>query len=94
LTSPEAGAPTSRLFSSDPPEQQKDGNDDQDGAEDTDATVSAVRTSAGTEFERVFIMMAARWLSTVRWLIPRSGLYLVRFAKARLVSWGTTKTIS
>jgi len=37
------------------------------------AAASAVRTSAGRDFELVFLMMAARWLSTVRWLMPRSA---------------------
>src|SRR5688572_26983175 len=34
---------------------------------------SAVRISAGRDFEPVFFMVAARWLSTVRWLMPRSA---------------------
>jgi hypothetical protein len=34
---------------------------------------SAVRIKAGRDFEPVFLIMVARWLSTVRWLMPRSA---------------------
>ena len=37
------------------------------------AAAIAVRISAGRDFDPVLRMMAARWLSTVRWLMPRSA---------------------
>src|ERR1700722_1655660 len=37
------------------------------------AAASANRASAGNDLVPVFVMMAARWFSTVRWLIPRSA---------------------
>src|SRR6185437_8383162 len=33
----------------------------------------ANRANAGSDFEPVRFMIAARWLSTVRWLMPRSA---------------------
>jgi hypothetical protein len=46
-------------------------------------TVGAVRIRAGRDFEPVFLMMAARWLSTVRWLIPRSAEMFLLGSQAR-----------
>jgi hypothetical protein len=37
------------------------------------AAAIAVRIRAGRDLEPVFFMIAARWLSTVRWLMPRSA---------------------
>ena len=37
------------------------------------AAAIAVRIRAGSDLEPVFLMIAARWLSTVRWLMPRSA---------------------
>ena len=53
------------------------------------AAASAVRTSAGRDFELVFLMMAARWLSTVRWLMPRSAaMFLLGWpARTRSKIW-------
>ena len=53
------------------------------------AAASAVRISAGRDFEPVFLMMAARWLSTVRWLIPRStAMFLLGWpARTRSKIW-------
>jgi len=37
------------------------------------AAASASRASAGRDFDPVRFMIEARWLSTVRWLMPRSA---------------------
>jgi hypothetical protein len=36
------------------------------------AAASASRASSGSDLVPVFVMIEARWFSTVRWLIPRS----------------------
>jgi hypothetical protein len=41
-------------------------------AASSQAAASAIRANAGKHFDPVLFMIAARWFSTVRWLMPRS----------------------
>ena len=55
------------------------------------AAASANRASAGSDLVPVFVMIAARWFSTVRWLMPRSAAMFLLGWPARTISMRATR---
>ena len=56
------------------------------GSQIADATAIVARTNPGMDLEPVFFIMAARWLSTVRKLMPRSAAIILLGCPSRTSS--------